>query len=127
MDLLSEILPYNPDLLVLCGFLHILSKEFIDRFPFIINLHPSKSGGLVGLNCIERAYNAFKNNEITETGVMVHYVIPQVDRGKVLIEQACPIYPSDSLMDLEERVHSIEHQLIVQGVRLALNDIEQKE
>lgn len=62
------------DLIVLAGFMHILSAEFINSFPknTIINLHPALPGKFDGAKAIDRAFEAFQKQEITETGVMVH-------------------------------------------------------
>ncbi|CAG8443929.1 10862_t:CDS:1 [Ambispora leptoticha] len=115
--LAKKIKELNPDLLVLAGWMHILSKEFIDYFPEqIINLHPALPGQFDGAHAIERAYEAFKRGEITETGVMVHKVIPEVDKGEPLLVERVPILESDTLEDLEARIHSVEHRLIVQAV-----------
>ena len=62
----------------------------------------------------------FQAKKIEFTGVMVHRCIPEVDRGTVIVKEVCPIKETDKLGDLEERIHEIEHRLIVQGVDLAL-------
>lgn len=111
-----------PDLIVLAGFMHILSPEFLNAFPKdrIINLHPALPGKFDGARAIERAFEAFQKGEIKETGVMIHKCIPKVDGGEVIVQESCPIMETDSLADLENRIHSIEHKLIVQGTDLAL-------
>lgn len=62
------------DVVVLAGFMHILSAEFINAFPAntIINLHPALPGAFDGAKAIERAFEAYGRGEIKETGVMVH-------------------------------------------------------
>ncbi|KJE91221.1 phosphoribosylglycinamide formyltransferase [Capsaspora owczarzaki ATCC 30864] len=116
--LVAEIQKLNPDLIVLAGWMHILSKGFVDPFEGkIINLHPALPGQFDGANAIERAYEAFKKGEITSTGVMVHKVTAVVDHGEVICQKAVPILPADTLADLQERMHSTEHELIVEGVR----------
>ena len=107
-------------MIVLAGFMHILSKEFIDSSAKIINLHPALPGSFVGINCIERAYEAFQRGEITKTGVMVHYCVPEVDRGAVICFQECLINSNETLKDLERKIHEIEHFLIVEGTLKAL-------
>ncbi|KAI8896010.1 phosphoribosylglycinamide formyltransferase [Globomyces pollinis-pini] len=125
VDLGNEIIAAiggKPSLIVLAGFMHILSPEFLQCFApdSVINLHPALPGCFDGAKAIERAYEAFQKDEIKHTGVMVHYCIPEVDRGKVILEQKCEIKKEDKLEDLEARIHAIEHQLIVQGTSLAL-------
>lgn len=120
MDLASIILTKGqPDLIVLAGFMHILSKEFLDQIPLqipIINLHPALPGAFDGAGAIERAYTAWKMGEIRETGVMVHKVIAEVDRGEVIIAQPIPINEGDTLSDLEQRIHSVEHDILVKAI-----------
>ncbi|KAJ2151927.1 phosphoribosylglycinamide formyltransferase, partial [Coemansia sp. RSA 560] len=77
---------YAPDLIVLAGWMHILSPAFIDRFRGrIINLHPALPGELDGAHAIDRAYVEFKAGSRSRTGVMVHYVIPEVDKGAPIL------------------------------------------
>ncbi|CAG8534280.1 4205_t:CDS:1 [Racocetra fulgida] len=118
IDLANKVREYNPDLIALAGWMHVLSKEFIDHFnDNIINLHPALPGQFDGINAIKRAYEAFKRGEITKTGVMVHKVVPEVDKGEPLIIEEVPIFESDTLEDLEERIHSVEHRIIVQAIK----------
>ncbi|KAJ3175522.1 hypothetical protein HDU87_006185 [Geranomyces variabilis] len=109
-------------LIVLAGWMHILSSEFITQFPAgrIINLHPALPGAFDGARAIERAFEAAQEKKITQTGVMVHRVIPEVDAGEVVVQEAVPISDGDTLQALEERIHAVEHRLIVEGVRVML-------
>ncbi|KAJ3145239.1 hypothetical protein HDU89_007461 [Geranomyces variabilis] len=109
-------------LIVLAGWMHILSSEFITQFPAgrIINLHPALPGAFDGARAIERAFEAAQAKKITHTGVMVHRVIPEVDAGEVVVQEAVPIRDGDTLQALEERIHAVEHRLIVEGVRVML-------
>lgn len=120
----NAIAEYKPDLVVLAGWMHILSPEFLQVFPNnVINLHPALPGQFDGAHAIERAYDAFKKGEITETGVMVHKVIAAVDQGQVITQEPVPIHSSDSLEDLENRIHSVEHGLIVKGAQIFLDQL----
>lgn len=122
-DLAGEVVKYGPDLIVLAGWMHILSPTFLNTFPDkVINLHPALPGEFVGTNGIERAFEAFQQGEITRTGCMVHYVIPEVDAGPVIGTEEVPIYKTDSLEDLQERMHAAEHKLLVRCVRQAIQD-----
>ncbi|KAJ3410610.1 hypothetical protein HDV05_003560 [Chytridiales sp. JEL 0842] len=111
-----------PDLVVLAGWMHILSAEFIQKLPAgkIINLHPALPGAFDGAHAIDRAYAAFKEGLIKNTGVMVHRVIPEVDRGEVILVKEVEILETDTLEALEERIHKVEHGLIVEGAKVAL-------
>ena len=120
-DLAAQVLPYRPDLIVLAGWMHVLSPAFLDQFPNqVINLHPALPGQFAGTQAIERAYAAYQRGEISESGCMVHYVIPEVDAGPVLATAVVPIHPSDTLDDFAARMHAAEHRLIVAATRKAL-------
>ncbi|KAI9137030.1 phosphoribosylglycinamide formyltransferase [Paraphysoderma sedebokerense] len=121
IDLAKQLASYKPDLIVLAGWMHILSSEFLSFFPDnIINLHPALPGQFDGAHAIERAYQAFKEGRIKNTGAMIHKVIPEVDRGEVIVKQEIPISDNDSLSDLEDRIHRVEHKLIVEGAKTFL-------
>ena len=103
-DLAEMVAGYHPDLIVLAGWMHVLSPAFLDRFPMkVLNLHPALPGQFPGTHAIQRAYEAFQRGEIDQTGVMVHWVVPEVDAGPVVASAEVPIYPTDSLDDLEAR------------------------
>lgn len=121
-DLAAQIKTHRPDLIVLAGWMHILSPAFLDQFPQqVINLHPALPGQFAGTRAIERAYAAYQQREISHSGCMVHTVIPEVDAGRVIKQTIVPIHPQDSLADFEARMHTAEHQLIVQAIELALS------
>jgi len=118
-DLAATIREYAPDLIVLAGWMHILTPAFLEPFPNkVINLHPALPGMFPGTNAIERAYEAYQSGEIESSGIMVHYAVPEVDAGEVIIQAEVPILPGDSLEDFETRMHTTEHRLIVQAVAL---------
>jgi phosphoribosylglycinamide formyltransferase-1 len=106
---------YRPDWVVLAGWMRILSSPFLDRFAGkVINLHPALPGTFPGTNAIERAYEAFQQGHIQHTGVMVHLVPDEgVDAGPVLGQEIVPITAGESLSSLEERIHAVEHRLLV--------------
>lgn len=117
-DLAERVAAYEPDLIVLAGWMLVLSPAFLDRFPErVINLHPALPGQFPGTHAIERAYEAFQQGQIEHTGVMVHRVIPEIDAGPVIVTAEVPIEAGDSLADLETRIHATEHRLIVEAIR----------
>lgn len=117
-DLAQRVAAYAPDLIVLAGWMHVFTAAFLDRFPQrVINLHPALPGQFAGTHAIARAFAAFQRGEIDHTGVMVHWVIPDVDAGPVLASEVVPIYPTDTLDDLEARIHAVEHRLLVDTIR----------
>ena len=125
VELAGMIAAYQPDLIVLAGWMLILGEGFLDRFPDrVINLHPAMPGAFPGTDAIRRAHEAFSRGEIKRTGVMIHRVVPEVDAGPVVTMEPVPIFPEDSVEDLEERVHLVEHNLIVAAIDLLLGDYE---
>ncbi|GAA5988398.1 hypothetical protein JCM10908_003548 [Rhodotorula pacifica] len=83
----------------------------------IINLHPALPGQFPGAHAIKDAYEAFLSSRITHTGLMIHRVIPELDAGEPVVVKEVPIREGDTLEDLEERIHKVEHEAIVQAVR----------
>ena len=131
-DLAQKILTHVPcpDLVVCAGWMHILSPGFISALACanvpIINLHPALPGQFDGANAIERAYEAFQRGQISKTGVMVHYVIDEVDRGAPVMVKEVAMKSDESKADLEERIHSTEWKLIVEATGKVLTDLEEK-
>ncbi|KIR36970.1 phosphoribosylglycinamide formyltransferase [Cryptococcus deuterogattii MMRL2647] len=92
----------------------------------IINLHPALPGAFDGAHAIDRALEAFQKGEVKGTGVMVHRVVAEVDRGEPLLVKEVEIKVDDKLEDLEERIHSVEHEIIVDGARLVLEELDKQ-
>ena len=122
--LAERLRPYQPDLIVLAGWMRILTPAFLDQFPGkIINLHPALPGQFPGVEAIARAYEAYQAGEIGETGCMVHYVIPELDAGPVIAQAVVSIYSHDSLDSLAERMHAAEHELLVAAVAQVVGEL----
>jgi phosphoribosylglycinamide formyltransferase 1 len=105
----------RPDLLVLAGFMEVLTPEFIHRFRGrMINVHPSLLPAFPGARAIEQAldYGA------KVTGVTIHFVDEGVDTGPVLLQEAIDLPYHRDIAAIEERVHQIEHVLLPRAVRL---------
>jgi len=116
-DLAQKVSTYQPDLVVLAGWMHILSPVFLDHFPHrVINLHPALPGTFVGIGGIEWAFEAYQKGKIEHGGCMVHYVIPEVDAGRVITQATVPILPEDTLDTYALRVHATEHQIMVDAI-----------
>ncbi len=110
---------FAPDLVVLAGWLKILTTSFLGWFPDrVVNLHPALPGELPGMHAIERAWNEALAGTRTRTGVMVH-LVPDggVDDGPLLASAEVPILPDDTLETLEARVHAVEHRILVDTLR----------
>lgn len=110
---------FAPDLVVLAGWMRILTKDFLGWFPDrVINLHPARPGELPGMHAIQRAWQEALAGQRTRTGVMVHLVPDDgVDDGPVLATEDVPILPDDTLDALEARIHAVEHRLLVGTIR----------
>jgi phosphoribosylglycinamide formyltransferase-1 len=105
----------GPDLLVLAGFMEVLTPEFIGRFAGrIINVHPALLPAFPGVRAIEQALEY----GVKVGGVTVHFVDEGVDTGPVLLQEAFDLPYHRDIAKIEERVHQIEHRLLPAAVRL---------
>ena len=106
--LVNAIDEHNPDLVVLAGFMRILTPEFVQHFSGkLLNIHPSLLPKYQGLNTHQRAIDA--NDK--EHGVSVHFVTEELDGGPVILQAKVPIFPEDSADDLASRIHVQEHKI----------------
>ena len=98
---------YNPDLVVLAGFMRILSPVFINAFPGkILNIHPSLLPKYPGLNTHERVLESSDNIH----GITVHFVDESLDGGPICAQSSLEITTS-SVKQLEQQIHKLEHEL----------------
>jgi phosphoribosylglycinamide formyltransferase 1 len=101
---------HGVELVVLAGYMHLLTKPFLDRFPErVINVHPSLLPAFPGARAIDDALAA----GVATTGVTVHYVDEGLDTGAVIAQAEVPVEPRATL---EERIHEVEHRLLPQVV-----------
>ena len=109
-DLIIDIMnAWKVDLIVLAGWMKIISPAFIEAFPNkIINIHPSLLPKHKGVNAIEKA---LKDND-TITGCTVHYVTEELDSGQIIRQEEVPILPDDTLESLTRAVHQAEYRLL---------------
>jgi phosphoribosylglycinamide formyltransferase-1 len=110
---------FGPDVVVLAGWMRILTMSFLGWFPErVVNLHPALPGELSGTRAIERAWQEVLAGERTHSGVMVHLVPDEgVDAGPVLASERVSIAPDDTLDTFTARVHATEHRLLVAVLR----------
>lgn len=108
------------DLIVLAGWMHIFTNEFLGRFNNIINLHPALPGQFPGGNAIEDAYNSYKRGEIQHTGIMVHKVVEEIDAGDVILTVEVPIFIKDKLNDLKKRIQNYEKTVLMDSIKKVL-------
>jgi phosphoribosylglycinamide formyltransferase-1 len=106
----------DAELVVLAGFMEILSAGFIRRFAGrIVNVHPSLLPAFAGIRSIEQAVDY----GVKVMGVTVHFVDEGVDSGPIILQEAFDVLPySGDIAAIEERVHEIEHRLLPRAVSL---------
>jgi phosphoribosylglycinamide formyltransferase-1 len=106
--LIAKIDTFNADLIVLAGFMRILTPEFVQHFQGkLLNIHPSLLPKYQGLNTHQRAIDAGDNVH----GVSVHFVTEELDGGPVILQAKVPVFPEDNSDDLSARVHEQEHRI----------------
>ena len=105
----------RPDLVVLAGWMSILTGAFLDRFPDrVINLHPSLLPAFPGMHAIEHALAW----GVRWTGVTVHFAEEEVDGGPPILQEPVPVHFGDTPESLAARIHAVEHRLLPHAVRL---------
>lgn len=109
---------YQPDLIVLAGFMRILSENFVSHFQGkLINIHPSLLPKYKGLNTHQRVLDAGDKLH----GVTIHYVTSDLDGGPIIEQVSLEILPNDTAESLEERIHQLEHKLYPQVIAKLAN------
>lgn len=119
-ELADLVASYEPDFIVLAGWMRVLSNAFLMRFPGrVVNLHPALPGCFPGTDAIARAFDEHVANGLRETGVMVHFVPDEgVDSGPLIAAERVQILPDDTLDALTARMHAVEHRLLVAALKL---------
>ncbi len=111
--LMALIDTYAPDLVVLAGFMRILTPAFCRHYQGrLINIHPSLLPAFTGLDTHQRALEA----GCRVAGCTVHFVTPELDCGPVIVQGAVPVLDNDTAATLAERVLAVEHQVLPQAV-----------
>ena len=113
---------YNPDLIVLAGFMKILPSSFVHTFaPRIINIHPSLLPSFPGAHAVRDALASGAK----ETGTTIHIVDEGVDTGPILGQRSLPVLPPDDEASLHERIKVLERKLLVETIEsLALKQLD---
>ncbi|MFM5968877.1 MAG: phosphoribosylglycinamide formyltransferase [Micrococcales bacterium] len=118
--LLANVQHFEPDLVVLAGFMRILPANFVNALtPNLINMHPSLLPEFPGAHAVRDALAA----GATKTGATIHVVDEGVDTGPQLAQRELEILPGETEAELHERIKQIERELIVQTVR-AIADLK---
>jgi phosphoribosylglycinamide formyltransferase 1 len=101
-------------LVVLAGYMHLLTPAFLDRFPdAVVNVHPSLLPEFPGAHAVEEQLAA----GVGESGATVHLVDEGIDSGAVLAQERVPVLAGDTPQSLHERIKSVEHRLLPEVVR----------
>jgi phosphoribosylglycinamide formyltransferase 1 len=103
------------DLVVLAGYMQLLSREFVERFRNrVINVHPALLPAFPGIDAVQQAID----HGSKVTGVTVHFVDEGVDSGPIIMQRAVEIAPSRDWGETEARIHGTEHELLPETIRL---------
>jgi phosphoribosylglycinamide formyltransferase-1 len=108
-ELADRVTRYDVGLVVGAGYMRVLTPVSLERFPAVINVHPSLLPEFKGLHAVKRALHA----GVERTGVTVHFMIEEVDSGPVISQEVVPVFPGDTEETLLERLHPVEHRLLV--------------
>ena len=101
-------------LVVLAGYMHLLTPSFLERFPdAIVNVHPSLLPEFPGAHAVEEQLAA----GVVESGATVHFVDAGVDSGPILAQERVPVLPDDTAETLHRRIKTVEHELLPKVVR----------
>lgn len=111
-ELAERVATHDVSLVVGAGYMRVLSPVFLERFPAILNVHPSLLPHFRGLHAVRQALEA----GVEETGVTVHYMVEEVDAGPVVAQERVPVLPEDTEDSVFERLHPVEHRLLVGAV-----------
>lgn len=112
--LLDTLAPFTPDLIVLAGFMRILSADFVHSFADkIINIHPSLLPAYKGMETHQRVLDAGEPYH----GATVHFVTEELDDGKIIIQSRIKIRPDDNAESLQQRVHVEEHVIYPRAIQ----------
>jgi phosphoribosylglycinamide formyltransferase 1 len=103
------------DLIVLAGYMELLSPEFVRRFRNrIINVHPALLPSFPGLDAVGQALE----HGVKVTGVTVHFVDEGVDSGPIILQRPVPVPDDRQWQTLENEIHAVEHELLPETIRL---------
>ena len=113
-DIISLFQAWRVDLIVLAGWMRIISPDFIKAFPNrIINIHPSLLPKYKGLNAVQQALDSGD----AVSGCTVHYVTDELDSGKIIKQEIVPILPNDTVETLTSRIQKAEHYLLPLAIK----------
>ncbi|MBT8115799.1 MAG: phosphoribosylglycinamide formyltransferase [Arenicella sp.] len=104
----------EPDIVILAGFMRIFTAEFVEHYSErLVNIHPSLLPKFPGTNTHRRAIDAAEKWH----GVTIHFVVPEVDAGPIILQGRIPIRHNDTPESLQQRIHRVEHRLYPLAVK----------
>lgn len=113
--LVATLQEHQVDLVVLAGFMRLLSSVMIDAFPNrIMNIHPALLPAFPGIDAQKQAFEY----GVRYTGCTVHFVDSGTDTGPIILQAVVPVLADDTLENLTQRIHGEEHRTYVEAVRL---------
>ena len=117
-EVLKLIIEYDIQLLVLAGYMRLLSKNFVNSLPskFIVNVHPSLLPKYKGINAVKQAIDDCAEY----TGVTIHYVDEGMDSGSIIKQDSIKINENDTVESLKDRLQAIEHSLYPDTIKSIL-------
>lgn len=114
-DIVKLIEPYNLDLIILAGYMRIISPEFVRAYKGkMINIHPALLPSFPGINSGRQALEY----GVKFTGVTVHFVDEGIDTGPIILQSIVQIEDSDTEETLLEKIHKVEHQIYPEAIKL---------
>jgi phosphoribosylglycinamide formyltransferase-1 len=111
----AELVAHRIEIVCLAGFMRLLSPWFVSRWSGrMLNIHPALLPQFKGLHTHRRALEA----GVTRHGATVHFVVPQMDSGPIVVQESVPVIADDTEETLAARVLEVEHRIYPQALRL---------
>lgn len=109
----------QPDLIVLAGYMRMLTEAFVQKYPLkIVNIHPALLPSFPGIHAQKQAW-AYG---VKVTGCTVHFVDTGMDTGPIILQRVVPVYDHDTVETLEERILKQEHQIYAEAIQMVLHE-----
>ncbi len=114
-DILNWLEELGVELLILAGYMRVLSPDFIRQADYpIVNIHPSLLPAFTGLNAQKQALEY----GVKVTGCTVHFVDEGMDTGPIILQEAVPVFEEDDVASLSERILQVEHEIYPEAIRM---------
>jgi phosphoribosylglycinamide formyltransferase 1 len=103
---------HGVELVVMAGWMRVITPVLLNAFPKVLNIHPSLLPSFKGIRAVEQAIAA----GVKIAGCTAHWVVPEVDSGKILVQAAVPVLSNDTPASLHARIQVQEHRIIVDAI-----------